>query len=284
MDTGTTGYRRRVDDAELAAREHENFIAGIESIARLRPNGVVRHEGGVALLASGVALRLFNQVMIEDETATPERVADAITAIRAGGFRYLVHLRDGVDDRFVPLVAGMGLVEPEGGDVMPGMTLYPIPDGPPGPVEFDIRQIGDLAGFDDHIRIAALGFGIDEGLVRSFLVPRQLDQPGVRYYVGYVDGEPVATGVGIATGRTIGVYNIATVESARRRGYGAAMTARVARDGRAAGCDVAALQASEMGRPIYERLGYRTVVRYRAFVDPEAPPGSARPGSAPSAA
>jgi hypothetical protein len=23
-----------------------------------------------------------------------------------------------------------------------------------------------------------------------------------------------------------------------------------------------------MGRPIYERLGYRTVVRYRAFVDP----------------
>jgi hypothetical protein len=47
------------------------------------------------------------------------------------------------------------------------------------------------------------------------------------------------------------------------------MTVRVALDGRAAGCDVAALQASEMGRPIYERLGYRTVVRYRAFVDPE---------------
>jgi predicted acetyltransferase len=65
------------------------------------------------------------------------------------------------------------------------------------------------------------------------------------------------------------VYNIATVEGARRRGYGTAMTVRVALDGRAAGCDVAALQASEMGRPIYERLGYRTVVRYRAFADPE---------------
>lgn len=47
-------------------------------------------------------------------------------------------------------------------------------------------------------------------------------------------------------GRTIGVYSIATVEAARRRGYGAAMTARVMTDGVVAGCDIAALQASEL--------------------------------------
>jgi len=46
------------------------------------------------------------------------------------------------------------------------------------------------------------------------------------------------------------------------------MTARVVADGVAANCDVAALQASEMGRPIYERLGFRTVVRYAAYADP----------------
>ena len=45
------------------------------------------------------------------------------------------------------------------------------------------------------------------------------------------------------------------------------MTARVVADGVVAGCDIAALQASEMGRPIYERLGFRTVVRYAAYVD-----------------
>ncbi|HEU0235405.1 MAG TPA: GNAT family N-acetyltransferase [Candidatus Limnocylindrales bacterium] len=270
-----------MDDAELAAREHDNFIAAIGMIARFRPNGIVRHEGGVALLASGVAMRLFNQVLVEDGTATPDAVADAVATMRAGSFRYLVHLRDGVDDAFVPLLAELGLVEPDPDDAMPGMALEPITDGAPTPPELDVRHIDDAAGFDDHIRMAALGFGLDEALIRSFLDLRQLDEPGVRSYVGYVDGEPVATGVGIVTGRTIGVYNIATIESARRRGYGAAMTVRAALDGRAAGCDVAILQASEMGRPIYERLGYRTVVRYRAFVDPEAPPGSAPPGSAP---
>ncbi len=45
-------------------------------------------------------------------------------------------------------------------------------------------------------------------------------------------------------------------------------TPRVVADGVVAGCDVAALQASQMGRPIYERLGFRTVVTCAAYVDP----------------
>ena len=67
------------------------------------------------------------------------------------------------------------------------------------------------------------------------------------------------------TGRTIGVYAIATIPAARQNGYGAAMTARVVADGSGAGCDVAVLQASELGRPIYERLGFRVAVLYRAY-------------------
>lgn len=38
-------------------------------------------------------------------------------------------------------------------------------------------------------------------------------------------------------------------------------------DGAADGCDVAILQATDMGRPIYERLGFRTVVQYVGYVD-----------------
>jgi ribosomal protein S18 acetylase RimI-like enzyme len=86
--------------------------------------------------------------------------------------------------------------------------------------------------------------------------------------VGYVNGLPVTAGLGWRTGRTIGVYNIATIPTARRRGFGEAMTARVLADGEAAGCDVGALQASSMGRPIYQRLGFRTVLRYTGYVEP----------------
>ena len=46
------------------------------------------------------------------------------------------------------------------------------------------------------------------------------------------------------------------------------MTMRIIDDGLAEGCDVAILQASDMGKPTYERLGFRTVVEYVGYVDP----------------
>jgi ribosomal protein S18 acetylase RimI-like enzyme len=260
-----------VDDATLAALEHDNFIHSIGLIARLRPNGVVRRERGVALLASGVAMRLFNQVLIESDEAAATDVADAVETMRAGSYRFLVHLRSGADDRFVTLMADLGLVEPDPADLMPGMALHPIDDETAPPGELEIRRVDGKTALDDHIRVAAVGFELDESLIRSFLDPRLLDDHDTAFYVGYVEGEAVVVGAGLQSGRTIGVYNIATTHAARRRGYGAAMTRHVAAAGRAAGCDVAALQASEMGRPIYERLGYRTVVRYRAFIDPDRP-------------
>jgi predicted acetyltransferase len=97
---------------------------------------------------------------------------------------------------------------------------------------------------------------------------RLLDRPEGAAYVGYLDGLPVTSGLGWRTHRTIGVYNIATISAARRRGFGQAMTARVLANGKAAGCDVAALQASSMGRPIYQRMGFRTAVQYIGYVDP----------------
>jgi hypothetical protein len=47
------------------------------------------------------------------------------------------------------------------------------------------------------------------------------------------------------------------------------MTLRIVADGAAAGCDVAILQATPMGYPVYERLGFRTVVEYDGFIEPE---------------
>jgi hypothetical protein len=104
--------------------------------------------------------------------------------------------------------------------------------------------------------------------MRAIMVPTLLDRDDVAVYVGYARGRPVVTGLGFRTGSTIGVYNISTVEGSRGRGYGAAMTGRVVADGVADGCDVAILQASEMGFPIYERLGFRTVVEYMGYVEP----------------
>lgn len=257
-------------DAELARLEHDNMIQTMTTMAATVDDAVVRCAGGVALLDSGLPIRPFNQVLVENEAATVEAMASAVATIRERGNPYLVNLRIGRDDRFVPLMESLGLVaDPE--LVMPGMALYPIPEDHgsslPG---YEIVRIEREAQLDDHIRATALGLGMPEALARSLIRPSVFDIPGLFGYTGYADGEAVTSGVGFRTGRTIGVYNIATVPAARRHGYAEAMTRRIADDAVREGCDVATLQASAMGLPIYERMGYRSVVEYRGYIEPDS--------------
>ena len=256
---------------DLVALEHENWIGYLTGVVGCARRAVVRRADGVVSVMTGLPFDWFNQILIEEDDAAPDAVVAAIAGVRAEGRRFVVRLRDGIDDRLIPTLERAGLTPPDAADRTPGMVAFPIDREAiagalaPG---LEILRVSDAAGIDVHCQVVTAGFGSDPSVARGTACVALLDRPGCAVYVGYADGEPVVSGMGWRTGRTIGVYSIATIEAALRRGYGAAMTARVMRDGVAGGCDAAALQASELGRPIYERLGFRTVVRYAAYVDP----------------
>lgn len=257
------------DDA-LLALEHENWIAYLTGVVGCTSRANVIRTGGVVTILTGLPFDWFNQVLIEDEKATPASVVAGVAEARERGDQFVVRLRDGIDDRFIPTLTQAGLAPAAQETSTPGMVALPRDRdaiAAHATPELDIRRVTDAAGVDAHREVVTAGFGSDPAVALGTACLDLLDRPECVVYVGYARGDPVASGLGWRTGRTIGVYSIATVESARRRGYGAAMTTRVTADGVATGCDVAALQASEMGRPIYERLGFRTVVRYTAFVD-----------------
>jgi N-acetylglutamate synthase len=48
----------------------------------------------------------------------------------------------------------------------------------------------------------------------------------------------------------------------RGRGYGRAVTAKAVADGFEAGADLAWLQASQLGQPVYRAMGFRQVETY----------------------
>jgi GNAT superfamily N-acetyltransferase len=254
---------------DLSALEHENWIGYLTGVVRCTSRATVTRAGGSVTILTGLPFDWFNQVLVEHAEATPDGVLAAVARAREQGDPFVVRLRVGIDDRFVPTLGRAGL-EP-GEASTPGMVAFPIDHdliGRASPPELEIRRVTDAGGIDVHCRVVTAGFGSDPAVALGTVCPDLLGRGDCVVYVGHVDGSPVVSGLGWRTGRTIGVYSIATVPSARRRGFGAAMTARVVADGVAAGCDVAALQASEMGRPIYERLGFRTVIRYAEYVDP----------------
>ncbi len=258
-------------DIDLIALEHANWIAYLTGTVSCTSRASVTRAGGVVAVLTGLPFDWFNQVLVEHEVATPDSLLAGVAWARERGDPFVVRLRGGIDDRFVTTLDQAGL-DPAGDETStPGMVAFPIDHDSiarQGAPELEIRRVRDGAGIEAHRHVVTAGFGSDPAVALGTACHGLLDRSDCVVYVGYVDDRPVVSGLGWRSGRTIGVYSIATVPSARRRGYGAAMTARVVADGVDAGCDVAALQASEMGRPIYERLGFQTVVRYAAYADP----------------
>jgi hypothetical protein len=80
---------------------------------------------------------------------------------------------------------------------------------------------------------------------------------GLHDYIGYWNSEPVATAIGFVHRGVVGIYGVATVIRARRRGFGRAMTARALRDGFSEDARTGFLQSTSMGRPVYEAMGFR---------------------------
>ena len=252
--------------SDLQRSERGNLIETFEVITAAQPNGVVRREGGVLTIASGLPMSLFNQIFIESESASPTAVAEAVALMRERGAPWVLTLATGLDDRFPSVAVDLGLVL-DPGKGFPGMAVSPIPAPGPEPAGLDIRRVAG-ASLPDHANVIERGFGLDRTIIDAVVSDAVAADPRFAFYVGYVDGVAAVSGLGVRTDDTIGVFNIATLEEARRRGYGAAITRRILIDGALLGCTIGTLQASDMGRPVYEAIGFRTVASYVGYVDP----------------
>ena len=66
----------------------------------------------------------------------------------------------------------------------------------------------------------------------------------------------MATSASFYAAGVAGIYCVSTVERARRQGIGAAVTLAALREARDLGFTIGVLTSSEMGYPVYRRLGF----------------------------
>jgi ribosomal protein S18 acetylase RimI-like enzyme len=81
-----------------------------------------------------------------------------------------------------------------------------------------------------------------------------------------LDGRQVAAALAFDRGDDCGIYNVGTLEGARRRGLGTALTALLVHAAAARGCRTATLQSTAMGERVYAAVGFRDLGRIVEYV------------------
>jgi GNAT superfamily N-acetyltransferase len=133
-----------------------------------------------------------------------------------------------------------------------GMALSELPAPPP---ELDLAP----ADWPAYVRFAALT-GVPEGLLDG------VDGNAFHVLIARADGQSASTALAFELDGDCGIYNVGTLEHARRRGLGTAITARLLHDAAARGCRTASLQSTPMAERVYAAVGFRDLGRFLEYV------------------
>jgi GNAT superfamily N-acetyltransferase/catechol 2,3-dioxygenase-like lactoylglutathione lyase family enzyme len=241
-------------DARLA------IAATMQHLGRALEFGWTRWHGGVLASVTGAEASELNLVLMAREGVELGPVASSLDEVGATGLPHGFQAPAADAERVGHLAEARAMVAEEPVPLMVLDDLALVDSAPRAPEGLVIRVLAPEEA-SLHPEVASEGFGAPIGPLLHVTRPSVLAAEGVSCYIGEADGRPVTTGLAVTVGSHVGLLAIATLPEHRRRGYGAALTARALIDAHTAGARWAWLQSSEDGFGVYERLGFRTVER-----------------------
>ncbi len=257
-------------------RVHLNLIDSSRQLFVLDPDAVIEDEDGW-LFGSGSPSHpvISNAAFRRDDSVDAEGlVSRAKSFFDARGRGFSIWIRgEQPEDRDLTTAAtasGLQLIYE-----MPEMVLDSPVEEPSLPVGAELRQLSEARQADDYWKVAAASYtsiGFPPEVFGGYSNHIGLLAENVAAFIAYLDGEPVSIAMTIISHGVAGIYWVGSLEQARGKGLGRAVTAAATNAGFKLGAELASLQASPMGKPIYEAMGYETIFDYRLFMSPP-PPG-----------
>jgi hypothetical protein len=251
-------------------RSHLNLVDSSRRLAEVDPGTEVEQTGGWLLSASSPEHPVISNAAFRiDDKADPEEMIARARAFFGGrGRGFSLWQRGGVEeDRDLAAAAeaaGLQCVYE-----MPEMLLAERAEEPRLPAGAELRRLASAEEFDDYWRIAASSYtslGFPPEIFEANQRSEGLIAPDAAAFVAYLESEPVSIAMTIVSHGIAGIYWVGSLEPARGKGLGRAVTAAATNAGFDLGADVASLQASPMGEPIYAAMGYETVFTYRLLM------------------
>ena len=238
---------------DLYERGVNTLLACWEENARGATGAAVRRFRGVAVAVfpNAPERAVYNNALLErDLTAAgrAEALDETAAAYAAAGiteFAVWVHERDDAtrvdlerrDYRFAEATRAMGMALDD--------IRLPRPQIDLGPPEWS-----------EYLRLV--------GVPPDFL--SGADRSAFRVLVARLGGENVATAMAFErAGGDCGIFNVGTLEHARRRGLGTALTTLLVHDAMEHGCLTATLQSTPMAERVYTAVGFRDLGRFLEY-------------------
>lgn len=256
--------------AAMARAFEQNYEACLSGL--VAGTGTVARDDELTIGVSQLPMRAFNGVF--RARLRSERTPAEIAALVASTLR-----RFAKADRALRWFAGPSTLPSDLGTYLVaagmsalgdhpamGMSLDALPDEPPP--DLRIERVTRMEDAQTWALLSVDGFDRSaSGQEAARLLARPvLAAPGQQIYLGWQGDQAIATCAACYAAGVVGLYSIATLPSARRRGVGRAMTLAALRAARDRGYHIAVLESSELGEPVYARIGFREVCRLPGYV------------------
>jgi ribosomal protein S18 acetylase RimI-like enzyme len=253
-------------------RAHLNLVDSSRQFFELDPGAAIEAEPGWLFGAGGSSHPVISNGAFrrDDSVDAGEFVSRAKEFFGARERGFSIWVRGGqAEDRDLAAAAeaaGFQLVYE-----MPEMTLTARPAPPELPSGAELRRLSAVEQATDFWQVATSSYssiGFPPEVFAGYTNHAGLLAENVIAFIALLDGEPVGIAMTIVSHGVAGIYWVGSLEQARGRGLGRAVTVAATSAGFDLGADVASLQASPMGKPIYLELGYETAFEYQMLMSP----------------
>jgi ribosomal protein S18 acetylase RimI-like enzyme len=251
---------------------HLNLIESSRQLFELDPDAAVEAESGWLLGAGSPSHPVISNAAfrIDDSVDAGELIARARDFFGERGRGFSVWVRGDLpeDEDLVEAsrAAGLKCVHEA-----PEMVLAKRVETRLLPANVELRRLSAEEEAGHYWQVAASSYtslGFPPEVFGYYTNLAGLLADNVAAFVAYLDGKPVSIAMTIVSHGVAGVYWVGTLDEARGMGLARATTAAATNAGFEMGADLASLQASPMGKPIYSAMGYETVFDYRLLMSP----------------
>lgn len=266
-----------MDGEEILRAGDRNLASVLRLTARTAPGGVLEDDGRLVLISASPTWPgpYTNGALRLDPELDPDEVlsrAQRFFAGRCPGYCVWIAAHADADLERAALEAGLAQIDATG---IPRMVLdHPLPPAAV-PDGVTLEEVVDEEGRRTFLAVTIEAYR--DSFLPSEVAEAQLATvegvhgPGVRTVLARSDGRPVAGAMVVVSDGVAGVQLVGTIPGARRQGLAELCTAWTVNAGFQLGAVAAVLEASEMGEPVYRRMGFVVQSRYRWCFGP--PPG-----------